>query len=238
MSGARKTAATSGARKASAIGGARGSAGAGGAGARTARRVVVAGLPALAALLAGGCTVLGGNPEPRQWHRLEDLAGRGTAPGPAIPRTLLVEMVSTSALQDGNALVFSREPGVFAHYRYADWAEPPGRRLAVLVERRLDARGRFRAVGQSTSGLAGDLLLRVGLEEFFHDASTDPGTARLALDADLIDWRTRTRVARRRFVRSEALASADAAGAAAALSRALTSALDELAPWVESAAAG
>ncbi|MFP5461351.1 MAG: ABC-type transport auxiliary lipoprotein family protein [Gammaproteobacteria bacterium] len=127
--------------------------------------------------------------------------------------------------------------GLLAHYRFADWAEPPARRVARLVERRLDARGRFRAVGQSTSGLGGDLLLRVGLDELFHDASTEPGVARLALDADLIDWRARTRLARRRFERSEALTSADAAGAAAALSRALTAALDELAPWVESAAA-
>ena len=201
------------------------------------RAVMMAGLPALAAMLAGGCAVLGGNPEPRQWYRLEDLAGPGRVPGPAIPRVLLLEMVSTASLQDGTALVFSREPGLLAHYRFADWAEPPARRVARLVERRLDARGRFRAVGQSTSGLGGDLLLRVGLDELFHDASTEPGVARLALDADLIDWRARTRLARRRFERSEALASADAAGAAAALSRALTAALDELAPWVESAAA-
>ncbi|GAA4413409.1 ABC-type transport auxiliary lipoprotein family protein [Quisquiliibacterium transsilvanicum] len=206
--------------------------------ARKARRAVVTGLPALAAMLAGGCAVLGGNPEPRQWHRLEDLAALARAPGPAIPRVLLVEMVSTASLHDGAALVYSRDPGLLAHYRFADWAEPPARRIAHLVERRLDGRGRFRAVGQSTAGLGGDLLLRVGLDEFFHDASTEPGVARLALDADLIDWRARTRVARRRFVRTEALAFANAAGAAAALSRALSAALDELAPWVEAAAAG
>lgn len=205
---------------------------------RKARRAVVAALPALAAVLAGGCTVLGANREPRQWYRLEDLAEAGPAPGPAIPKILLVERVSAAALQEGTALVFSREPGALAHYRFADWVEPPARRVARLVERRLDLRGRFRAVGESTSGLGGDLLLRVGLDDFFHDAVTEPGVARLALDAELIDWRARTRIARRRFVRSEPLAAGDAAGAAAALSRALTSALDELAPWVEAAAAG
>ncbi|HWS76237.1 MAG TPA: hypothetical protein VN324_13955, partial [Quisquiliibacterium sp.] len=81
-------------------------------------------------------------------------------------------------------------------------------------------------------------LLRVGLEELVHDAAVEPGVARLALDAELIDWRTRSRLARRRFAQRAPLDAANAAAAAAAFSRALGAALDELAPWVEAAAGG
>ena len=147
-----------------------------------------------------------------------------------------VEVVSASALHEGSALVFSRTPGALAHYRFASWAEPPGRSLGRLVERRLEARAGFRAVGSSTSGLRGDLLLRVALDELLHDADTTPGSGRVAVDAELIDWAGRARIARRRFARSAPLGAANAAGAAAALSAALTGVLDELAPWVEDAA--
>lgn len=200
------------------------------------RRQVIA-LPLLASGLAAGCTVLGGNPEPRHWYRLEDSA---PAPAPAAARSdrvLLVEVVTASALHEGSALVFSRRPGAFAHYRFANWDEPPARSLGRLVERRLEARGGFRAVGASTSGLRGELLLRVALEELLHDAADEPGAGRVAVDAELIDWTRRTRIARRRFARSAPAQAANAAGAASAISRALTDLLDDLAPWVEAAAA-
>ncbi|HWS75521.1 MAG TPA: ABC-type transport auxiliary lipoprotein family protein, partial [Quisquiliibacterium sp.] len=139
------------------------------------RRAVLIALPALVPLVVAGCGALGSNPEPRQWHRLEDPASPGRAEGAGIARVLLVEVVATSALHEGTALVFSRAPGTLEHYRFASWSEPPGRRLGQLVERRLEARGRFSAVGASTSGLRGDLLLRVGLEELVHDAAVEPG---------------------------------------------------------------
>jgi ABC-type uncharacterized transport system auxiliary subunit len=199
------------------------------------RRTVFA-LPLLASGLAAGCTALGGNPEPRHWYRLEDLGAAPASAATRSERVLLVEVVTASALHEGTALVFSRRPGAFAHYRFANWTEPPARSLGRLVERRLEARGGFRAVGASTSGLRGELLLRVALEELLHDAAVEPGAGRIAVDAELLDWARRTRVARRRFARSAPADAANATGAASAISRALTDLLDELAPWVEGAA--
>lgn len=209
------------------------------------RRRLLHGLAGLAlgpALLAG-CSPLG-SPAPRAWYRLDDLGPAGAdaeagaaAAGAAVPRVLLVEAVTAGALQEASALVYARGPGAFAHYRFASWTEPPAQRIAALIERRLGRRGRFRAVGRSTSGLRADLLLRVAISELFHDAAAEPGAARVALDVELIDWRTRSRIARRIFERSAPMAEVGAQGAAAAMSRALTSALDELGPWVEGAAA-
>ena len=92
-------------------------------------------------------------------------------------------------------------------------------------------------MAQGTSGLRPDLVLNLALEHLYHDASANPGSARVALDAELVAWRERTRVARRRFERVEPVAAEAAASAAAAINRALTGVLDELAPWVEAAAA-
>ena len=206
---------------------------------RAGRRVALLSLCGALPVLVGGCSVLG-NPEPRQWYRLEDLAvpaARPAAAGGQAPLpVLLVEVVSSPALFEGGALVFSRAPGVLAHYSFANWAEPPGRRIGRLVERRLEARGRFASVGMSTSGLRADLLLRIALDELLHDVAADPDQARIALEAELIDWRRRARIGRRRFAAVHPVPSSDAAGAAAALSRALTAVLDEMAPWVEAAA--
>lgn len=196
-----------------------------------ARRALVFALPALAA----GCSILPAS-APRQWYRLEDAASTVPGAGPKISAVLLIEQVSTSALHEGSALVFSREPGVLAHYRFADWAEPPGRRVAQLLVRRLEARGRFDAVGLSTSGLAGGLLLRVGLDTLVHDLSGASGVARLAVQLELVDWRRRRRIAQRHVMREAPVATPDAAGAASAFGQALAAVFDEAAPWVEAEA--
>ena len=61
--------------------------------------------------------------------------------------------------------------------------------------------------------------------------------ARLELTAELLDWRRRTLSARQGFAAHEAVGSDDAAGAVAAFDRGLARVLDDLTPWVETAAA-
>ncbi len=200
------------------------------------RRRQVLALPLLAAGLGAGCSVFGSDPQPRHWYRRGDPAAEAGTAAARSQRVLLVEAVSSSALHEATALVYSRRPGVFAHYSFASWNEAPARSLGRLVERRLEARGGFAAVGLSTSGLRGDLLLRVSFDDLLHDLSGAPDTGRVAVDAELLDWPGRTRIARRRFAHSVPTTSADAAGATRALGRALSAVLDELAPWVEQAA--
>ena len=201
----------------------------------TRRRLVLAG-----AALAAGCVSLGEGLPARQWHVLDDLGAVPPVPagdGPRIAQTLLIGPVEASGFDESVQIAYSRSPGTRSHYQFSGWTDRPGRRIAWLVERRLGARGRFAAVAQGTSGLRPDLVLNLALEHLYHDASANPGSARVALDAELVAWRERTRVARRRFERVEPVAAEAAASAAAAINRALTGVLDELAPWVEAAAA-
>lgn len=193
---------------------------------------------ALVLVTVAACGALGGDAPARVWYQLEDQGPAERSAGAALSRTLLVEAVSASAVYDSSALVFSRAPGALAPYQYAAWADRPARRIGMLVEQRLVAAGRFATVAQSTAGVRGDLMLRLSLDEFVHDAAVPPGRVRVALRADLIEWSDRTLLARRVFTASEPLATEDAAAAVAGFNRAVTRVLDELAPWVEGAAAG
>ncbi len=78
-----------------------------------------------------------------------------------------------------------------------------------------------------------DWLLSVAIDSLHHDINLPPGQGRVALTAELFDRRSRTRIARRQFVAAVPAASADAPGAAAAMSQSLTQVFDALVPWLE-----
>ena len=193
---------------------------------------------ALLAPAMQGCVSIGGGDAPaRAWYELSD-AGAAQA-GRAVrsdPRVLLLAVQPGSAFYDSTAIAWGRTPDTRAYYQFAAWTDRPAQRVAVLLERRLSARGGFAAVAQSTSGVRGQLLLNVSLDELWHDASAEPGAMRIAASAELIDWRTRALVARRSFSALVPVNQPAAAAAAAASNRAVAALLDELAPWVEESA--
>ncbi len=191
-----------------------------------------------AALLCGACVSVGGGDAPaRTWYRLTD-RGVGTAdPGVRIAATLLVEGAAQDSLYESTALVFSRAPGAHAYYQFASWTEPPARRIAQLAIQRLAARERFDAVARIDAGIRGDLLLRVTVEEMLHELGAQGGRARIGVSAELIDWPRRALIARRGFAANEPVGGDDASAAVAAFDRGATRLLDDLAPWVEAAAA-
>jgi len=175
---------------------------------------------------------------PREHFVLDDLAKADTsrAAAPA-GRVLLVSAASASPFYDTQNLVFSRAVGQRAYYQFAGWTERPGRRLNELLMRRLEARGGFKSVVATTAGVRGDLVLNTRLEEFYHDTGANPGSVRIVVSAELVDYAGRTIVAQRRFAQSVPGAGENAQGAVAAFNRATTALLDEMSAWIESAAA-
>ncbi|MFN3716355.1 MAG: ABC-type transport auxiliary lipoprotein family protein [Thiobacillus sp.] len=151
----------------------------------------------------------------------------GTAP------TLLVLDTTTSSFYDSDALAFSRASGTRGQYQFARWTERPGKRFSDLLRARLDAQGAWR-VAAAGGHVRGDQLLDTELIEFYHDASSAPGTLRLVLRAELIDLGSRALVKRRTFEQAVPLATYDAAGAARAASEATARTLDELSAWLAS----
>ncbi|HPU52949.1 MAG TPA: ABC-type transport auxiliary lipoprotein family protein [Burkholderiaceae bacterium] len=204
-----------------------------------ARRALLHLLPVGGLALSAGCTSLLGGDTPAVVQYVLDDRGIGAAApvaAPRIERGLLVAPVQASAFDDSAMLAYGRGPGSRSHYQFAGWTDRPARRIGWLIERRLAARGRFASVAQSTAGVRGDLMLNLTLEDLYHDVSTPPGQARIALVAELVQWRTRSLIARRSFEQSAPAQRENAEAAFDAISRALAALLDELSVWVEAQA--
>ena len=212
------------------------------------RRVLQCALILLATTLTTACVSLfPGEATPTQvWYELKDLHPQ--EPGNVRPQrdsskahTLLIGPVESTAFCDGNMLAFSADGKSRAYYQFASWTDRPAKRLGVLAEKRLAGGTTFASVAQSTAGIRGDLMLNLTLEECVHDASSLPGEAQLTFTAELIDWRSRTLIARRTFAGHAAVSQANAIAAVNGMSQALTEQLDALSAWIETslpAAAG
>lgn len=196
---------------------------------------------AVAAVLIAGCvSVSVGNsdaPGPTYFVLADARPATPTAPAPGATARLAIQATGSDPLADSSAIVFSRRPGERSLYQFASWSERPSRRLALLAQQRLEARGRFASVSQLGQPLATDWLLTLAIETLAHDVSTEPGRARLAVRAELIYRRDRVRVAQRVFSAAPAVAEESAPSAVAAFGLATADVLDQLADWVEATVA-
>ena len=166
-------------------------------------------------------------------HRLHDAAPPPVRRAEPLVPALLIQALPADATADSVAIAYSRRANEFAYYQLAAWTERPVRQVPRLLQQRLEARGVAGAVGLVGDPLRSDWLLTLAIDALHHDVSVSPGQGRVALTAELFDRRSRTRMARRQFVIEAPAASADAPGAAAAMSVALTQAFDGLLPWLE-----
>jgi ABC-type uncharacterized transport system auxiliary subunit len=206
------------------------------------RRALALRLPLLAAAaplatLLAGC---GLSSAPRQeFHLLRDADGGAAAPaGPPIDKVLLVSSGAMPGLYDSDRMVYSADGRSRSYFQFGYWSERPAQSLLMLSQARLVRAQRFREVATSTSGVRGDLLLTLRLDELYLDASAEPGQVKLILVAELIDWRQRTLIARRSFRHMAAVPQRDAFGVAAATSQAVGVMLTELVAWTALSAAG
>jgi ABC-type uncharacterized transport system auxiliary subunit len=186
--------------------------------------------------LLGGC--LGGQNTPATTHFvMTDTAPGAPSQAPAATgRNLVISGAADDPFYDAENVVFSREKGSRAYYHFAAWTDRPSRRVASLVQRRLEARGRFASVSSVTAGVNADVLLNVNVVELYHDLTVSPAVARVELIGEVVDWKSRTLLGRRSFAVALPVASADAKSAVDALNRGVTAILDELVPWVEGVA--
>lgn len=197
------------------------------------RRLV---LLAAAPWALAGCT-LGSSPR-RDFYPLRDAhAHVPLPPGPGIDKVLLIASGAMPGLYDSDRMIFSADGRSRSYFQFGYWSERPAQSLLLLAEARLVNAQRFRTVASSTSGVRGDLLLSLRLEELYLDASVDPGQVRLAMSAELLDWRERKLLSRRSFRQSVDVSPRDAPDLALAASQAVGQVLDELAAWVVAGAA-
>jgi cholesterol transport system auxiliary component len=192
-------------------------------------------VPALGFALAG-CAGLGAAPAHR-YFVLEAVPSRIVAAPIQRDATLLVAATTASSFYDTQEIIYSRSAGERAYYQLSSWTEPPNRSLAGLLAARVLLGGAFRGVAETTSSVRGQLLLRTHLVEIYHDATSQPGSAKLTLTAELSDSAGRSMLARRTFAASVPAPSYDAGGAVQGFGQALGAVLDEVAVWAGDAAA-
>jgi len=185
------------------------------------------------ALLLAGCASSG---PAHRYFVLDGAAANAPAAPTSRDATLLVAPISAGSFYRGRELVYSNAAGTRAVYQYSSWTEPPAQAIGAALIARLERSGGFRSVAAPGSGATGTLLLRVHLDEIYHDAVTPPGVARIVLSAQVTDSAGRTRLDQRTFSAAVPAPSFDADGAVGALRQALDQVLDELVRWVASTA--
>ncbi len=154
--------------------------------------------PVLAVLLLSGCLSLGGGTRDQAWP----LDGRITpdADWPARPWQLAVARPVASGLLDSPRIAVRPAGGDLQVYAGARWAD----RAPVLVQDALLAAfedaGRLDAVVRQSSGARSDRVLLLDLRAFEARYGTAAAPdAHIALQATLIDPRSRAVLAQRRF---------------------------------------
>ena len=191
------------------------------------------------AFIAGCANPLQNTSQRQSFYVIEDLRRGQVAPSASASRIDAVLMVSTGtapALFDSERMVFTRDGVGRSYYHHASWSGRPSRRITELAEARLSSTDDYRAVVQSVAGVRGDLLLTLRIDELTHDDSVQPGQMRLAVVAELVDWRHRRFIQRQRFEHSAPVVTADAQGASQAANVAATALLDSLAVWTRAGA--
>jgi len=192
---------------------------------------------ALVALVGG---LLAGCAAPDRPHRYFVL-DEGTTPARAAPAaaprdiTLLVAPVSADSFYRVRDIAYSRSAGTRGYYVYSSWTEPPATAIGAALMQRLEASGAFGRVVPAAAGIDGTLMLRVHLDELYHDATTPPGVARIELTAQLSEPHSRMPIAQRSFAASAPATAYDADGAVAGMRKALDQALAEVVSWVAAA---
>jgi cholesterol transport system auxiliary component len=176
-------------------------------------------IAALLVALLAGCASFG----PREADRyfvLEAAGADGAAH--ASPHNVSVAPTTAASFYDTQSIAYSRAAGTRGYYQFNHWTERPQRAIHAQLASRL-----------ANDGAQGTLVLRTHLEEIYHDAAVPPGTARLAIRAELVDAASRTVVARRTFSRAAPAPSYDADGAVRGFDAALGRLIDDIVAWVE-----
>lgn len=188
----------------------------------------------LALALAGCGSVL---PErgAQSYYRFDDGAPRPAPRAQALPLSVVVAPISSNAVGNAYGMVYSRSNGERAFYQQNDWTDRPTLRVAHLLVDRLEARRAFTSVAQVGSGVTGDVLVNLVVDDVVHDlANGGAGVGRIAVVVEVVDRKERRLLGRRTFVEAAPAREANAAGGAAAINRAVTAFLDAASAWIES----
>jgi ABC-type uncharacterized transport system auxiliary subunit len=185
--------------------------------------------------LLGGCGSLLPERNAQSYFRFDDGAAKQAPRPQPMALSVVIAPISSNAVGNAYGMLYSRSNGERAFYQYNEWTDRPTLRITQLLIERLEARRVFASVAQLGSGVAGQVLVNVVVDDVVHDlTSGGAGVGRIAVVVEVVDRKVRRMLGRRTFVESAPAQAANAAGAAAAINRAVTMFLDEASGWIES----
>ena len=189
----------------------------------------------VAVLLLAACGSLLPERSAQSYFRFDDGAKPPAPRAQPIARAVVVVPISNNAVGNAYGMLYSRTSGERAFYQYNDWTDRPTLRAAQLLLERLEARRAFASVARLGSGVAGDVLVNVVVDDVVHDLTAGgAGVGRISVHVEVVDRRERSLLGRRTFAESAPAQAANAAAGAAAINVALTMFLDKASSWIES----
>ena len=185
----------------------------------------------LAAVVLGGCSMLGG---PKETVTIYAPLVRAAA-DPAWPQVdwqLSIGRPNASRMIDSVRIAVRPVPGELQVYRNAAWAREPGEQLQDALLRVLEDSGRIAAVVRQGSGIAADYRLELDLRRFEADyAGGTVPSATIEANAKLVHAGDRAVVASRTFLRSVPAPGTDTAVVAGSFGQALGGIAGDIAGW-------
>ncbi len=145
--------------------------------------------------------------------------------------TLAVARPRESAGYDSARMAYVKKLHELDYFSRNQWVDTPGKMLAPLLVRALEAGGAFRAVVPSPGAAAGQLRLETDIVRLQQEFLTTPSRVRFTLRAQLIDVPGRRVIATREFDILENAPSDDPYGGVLAANRAVRRALDATAEF-------
>ena len=192
-------------------------------------------LAIVAALLLGGCSILGPKPEPGTIYA-PDPRVAAAPQWPTVDWQLTLSRASASPMADSLRIAVRPNPNELQVYKGASWAKTPTSMVEDAVLRALEDSGRIPAVARQGAGVAGDYKLVLDLRRFESDYTGGTGgsvpAATIEVNAKLLHAPDQEVVAARTFLQAVPAASVGVGDVVTAFESGLGAVAGDVAGWV------
>ena len=195
------------------------------------RRAAHVAAAALAALLLGGCAVLGGDREPTTIYAPDPRMPADPA-WPTVAWQLSIGRPDAARIIDSPRIAVRPTPGEVQLYKAARWAKLPSEQLQDTVLRTLEDSRKIPAVARQGSGIAADYKLAMDIRRFESDyAGNAVPSATIEVNAKLLHAPDQEIVAARTFLQAVPSSGTDTALVAQVFGQALAAIGHDIAGW-------
>ncbi len=151
-------------------------------------------------LFLGGCM----SSPARKYYQLH-LAGEEVTISKTIDKAVLVEPIDIDDLYDDYRIVYRLSPFELNYYSYEFWADKPAKLIRDSITHYLMKKNVFQKVTQEISRGDPDILWKSKVHSIEEIDNPDFWYARLAMEAELVDFKSKERLYFYQFDRQEKL---------------------------------